>query len=50
MIILDNKEAGKKGGGSAKKAGLELEGQTGKPVITGENYSPPNKYKRLGGQ
>lgn len=38
-----NKEAGKKGGGIAKKARLELEQKTGKRVVTGQNYLPPKK-------
>jgi len=39
----ENKVAGKKGGGIAKKARLELEGKTGKKVITTDNYLPPKK-------
>ena len=39
----ENKEAGIKGGKIAKKARLELEGKTGKSVITSENYLPPAK-------
>ena len=35
-----NKKAGKKGGGIAKKARLELEGKTGKKVVTGGNFLP----------
>src|SRR3990172_7692215 len=42
-----NKVAGKKGGGIAKKARLELETKTGKRVITGENFLPPDLKKRL---
>ncbi len=38
-----NKEAGRKGGGIAKNARLELEGRTGRAVITGQNYLPPKK-------
>lgn len=38
-----NKEAGKTGGGIAKKARLELEGITGKKVITSNNYLPKKK-------
>lgn len=37
----ENAEAGKKGGGIAKRARLELEKKTGKKVVTGENYLPP---------
>jgi DNA-damage-inducible protein D len=43
----ENKTAGKTGGGIAKKARLELEEKTGKPVITGENYLPPDTTKKL---
>jgi len=32
-----------RGGRIAKKARLELESKTGKPVVTGESYLPPNK-------
>ena len=41
----ENKDAGKKGGSIAKKARLDLESQTGKPVITGENYLRLNPDK-----
>jgi len=45
----ENEEAGKKGGGIAKKARQELEAKTGKPVVTGDNFLPPGKVKaRLG--
>ncbi|MDO9464849.1 MAG: BRO family protein [bacterium] len=39
----ENKVAGKKGDGIAKKARLELEGKTGKKIITTDNYLPPKK-------
>ena len=39
----ENKVAGKKGGGIAKKARLELEEKTGKKVIATDNYLPPKK-------
>ncbi len=39
----ENKVAGKKGGGIAKKARLELEEKTGKKVITTDNYLSPKK-------
>src|SRR5665213_1088309 len=38
-----NKVASRKGGGIAKKARLELEEKTGKPVVTGRNYLAPAK-------
>ncbi len=45
--MKENKVAGKKGGGIAKKARLELETKTGKRVVTGENFLPPDSKKRL---
>jgi prophage antirepressor-like protein len=46
----ENAEAGKKGGRIAKRARLELEQKTGKSVVTGENFLPPEKpRKRLKG-
>ena len=41
--VNENAKAGKKGGGIAKKARLELENQTGKSIVTGENFLPPKK-------
>jgi len=41
----ENKVAGKKGGGIAKKARLELEAKTGRKVITGENFLPQGAAK-----
>jgi hypothetical protein len=43
----ENKAAGKKGGGIAKKARLELEDKTGKSVIGGENFLAPTKPKQI---
>ena len=40
-----NKTAAKTGGGIAKKARLDLEGKTGKRVISSENYLPPGRKK-----
>ena len=48
--LPENEVAGKKGGGIAKKARLELEEKTGKRVITGENYLPPKSAKKLRGK
>jgi DNA-damage-inducible protein D len=48
MGMPENKVAGKKGGGIAKKARLDLEAQTGKKVVTGENYLSPKTTKELG--
>ena len=41
--VKENSKAGKKGGGIAKKARLELENQTGKSIVSGENFLPPKK-------
>ena len=41
----ENKVAGKRGGGIAKKARRELEAKTGRKVITGENFLPPGAAK-----
>ncbi len=38
-----NKEAGRQGGGIAKKARIELERQTGKKVVTTDNFLPGKK-------
>jgi hypothetical protein len=48
--LPENEIAGKKGGGIAKKARLELEEKTGKRVISGENYLPPKSTKKLRGK
>jgi DNA-damage-inducible protein D len=44
--IPENADAGKKGGKIAKTARLELEKKTGKRVVTGENFLPPEKKKK----
>jgi DNA-damage-inducible protein D len=46
--LPENEIAGKKGGGIAKKARLELEEKTGKRIVSGENYLPPKSGKQLG--
>ena len=43
----ENKAAAKTGGKIAKRARLELESKTGKKVVTGENYLPPGKIKKI---
>lgn len=43
----ENKTAAKVGGNIAKKARFELETKTGKSVVSGENYLPSNKIKKL---
>jgi len=45
--MKDNKKAAKKGGGIAKKARKELEQNTGKNVVTDENYLPPDQKKKI---
>jgi len=44
--MVENADAGEKGGKIAKKARLELESKTGKSVVTSENYLPPIKKQR----
>ena len=41
----ENEDAARTGGGIAKKARLELEGKTGKKVVSAMNYLPPSKKK-----
>jgi len=41
----ENKVAGKKGGGIAKRARRELEAKTGRKVVTGQNFLPPAAVK-----
>ncbi|MFH1798146.1 MAG: BRO family protein [Candidatus Omnitrophota bacterium] len=43
--MLENKDAGKRGGNIAKKARLELESKTGKKVVTKESFLPPEPKK-----
>jgi hypothetical protein len=43
--LAENAKASKKGGSVAKNARKELESQTGKSVITGENFLPPVNEK-----
>jgi DNA-damage-inducible protein D len=45
--MVENKTAAKTGGKIAKRARLELEAQTGKKVVTSENYLPPGSTKKL---
>lgn len=45
--LPENEVAGKKGGVIAGKARLELEEKTGKRVVTGENYLPLKRGKRI---
>lgn len=41
----ENESAAKTGGGIAKNARLELEGKTGRKVVSAESYLPPSKKK-----
>jgi len=43
--LIENSEAGKKGGKIAKNARLALEQKTGRSVVTGENFLPPVSRK-----
>jgi len=47
--IPENAEAGRRGGGIAKKARRELEEKTGRSVVTGENFLAPAAEKRKTG-
>jgi len=44
--MVENAEAGKKGGKIAKGARLELEQKTGRKVVTGENFLPPVSLRK----
>ena len=44
--IIENAVASKKGGAVAKNARVELEQQTGKNVVTNENFLPPADEKK----
>ena len=44
--LQENAKASKKGGKIAKDARLQLEKQTGKKVVTGENFLPPSAEKK----
>lgn len=49
--VIENSEAGKKGGNIAKNARLELEHKTGRRVVTEENFLPTKKaQKKLKGR
>ena len=45
--FFENAKAGKRGGTVAKNARKELETETGKSVITGENFLPPAKEYKI---
>ncbi len=44
--LKENAKASKKGGNIAKEARLRLEEQTGKKVVTTENFLPPTVPKK----
>jgi hypothetical protein len=48
--MTENAAAGKKGGGIARKARMDLEQKTGRRVVTGENFLPPTQRKKLKGR
>lgn len=43
--MKENADAGKKGGGIAKRARKDLEDKTGKKVVSGESFLPPVKSR-----
>jgi hypothetical protein len=45
--LPSNKKAAKNGGKIARRARVELESKTGRKVVTGENYLPPGKSKKI---
>jgi hypothetical protein len=47
--MAENQTAAKTGGKIARRARLELEAQTGKRVVTGENYLPSGSVKKIRG-
>jgi hypothetical protein len=45
--LSENKVAAKTGGKIARRARRELEATTGRSVVTGENFLPPSKIKKI---
>ena len=45
--LPENTTAAKAGGGIAKQARKQLESQTGKSVVSGQNYLPPKPPRTL---
>jgi hypothetical protein len=43
----ENKQAAVKGGALAKRARLELEGETKESVVTAKNYLPPKTQRAI---
>ncbi len=48
-MLPENKAAAKTGGKIAKRARFDLEAQTGKKIVTGENFLPPGATKTIRG-
>jgi len=44
--MKENADAGKKGGGVARRARKDLEDKTGRKVVTGENFLPPAQGRK----
>ncbi|MEX0777228.1 MAG: BRO family protein [Phycisphaeraceae bacterium] len=47
--MAENQVAARTGGNIARKARVELEGITGQSVVTGQNFLPPSKVRKLKG-
>jgi hypothetical protein len=45
--MAENQTAARTGGKIVRRARLELEAQTSKRVVTGENYLPPGNAKKI---
>lgn len=45
--LPENTKAAKAGGGIARQARKQLESQTGKPVVSGQNYLAPRVVKEV---
>jgi DNA-damage-inducible protein D len=43
----ENADAGRKGGGVARRARKDLEDKTGRKVVTGENFLPPAQSRKM---
>jgi DNA-damage-inducible protein D len=45
--MLENADAGRKGGGVARRARKDLEDKTGRRVVTSDNFLPPAEYRKM---
>jgi DNA-damage-inducible protein D len=45
--MMENADAGKKGGGVARRARKDLEDKTGRKVVTGDNFLPPAQSRKI---